>query len=64
MAVQEEVAATRGAPTEVLAAVDKGDKGEARLITIWSRPTAVEVVEEATAVEEVVQVSFKQQHKV
>jgi hypothetical protein len=29
MAVQEEVAATRGAPTEVLAAVDKGDKGEA-----------------------------------
>jgi hypothetical protein len=29
MAVQEEVAATRGAPTEVLAAVEKGDKGEA-----------------------------------
>jgi hypothetical protein len=44
--------------------VDKGDKGEARLITISSRPTAVEVVEEATAVEEVVQVSLKQQHKV
>ena len=29
MAVQEEAAATRGAPTEVLAAVEKAAKGEA-----------------------------------
>ena len=63
MAVQEEVAATRGAPTEVLAAVDKGDKGEARLMPISSRTTAVEVVEEATAVEEVVQLRFSSHHK-